>query len=113
MMKNLGRFAAKNAPTLLKGARFLAEKSGNKTIQSLANSEMLDKAASMASERFGGRGSASKSQAKRQAKTAVAKLIKLYGTEGTRRILRAYVKTKGRGVVGKVLGGLLSTIFPF
>ena len=114
LLKGLGRFAAKNAPTILKGVRYLANKSGNKTVKDLASSRLLDRGAAEVSKRFGGRGSSSKQNAARsQAKRAVRKLIKLYGVERTRNILRSYVKSRGRGVIGKVLDGLLSTILPF
>ena len=74
---------------------------------------MLDKAAEMASQKFGGRGVMSKNKVKKQAKSAVSKLIKLCGSAGTRKILNAFMKSEGRGAIGKVLGGLLSSIFPF
>ena len=118
LLKGLGKFAAKNAPTILKGARFLADKSGNKTAKSLMSSRLLDRGASELTKRFGGRGGKSmmmggNNSAKRKAKTAVRRLIRRYGVEGTRRILRGYVKSRGRGTVGKVLGGILSSILPF
>lgn len=112
-LKGLAKFAAKNAPTILKGARFLAKKTGNETIQNIANSRVMDTVARNISKKYGGRGVMKKSSVKRQAKTVIAKMKKLYGDEGTRKIIRSYLKTEGRGAVGNVLGGILSTIFPF
>ena len=106
LLKGIGKFAAKNAPT---------NKSGNKTLTSLANSELLDRGASAISKKFGGRSATMKGSAaaKRQAKTTVRKLIKRYGVEGAKKILRTYVKTRGRGAVGKILGVILATILLF
>lgn len=112
-LKNLGKFAARNAPTILKGARYLASKSGNKTLKSIANSELLDMGADRLSAKFKGRGAMKRSSVKQQAKNVVRKLIALYGEEGTRKILRKYMSTRGRGVVGKVLGNILATVLPF
>lgn len=113
LLKGIGKFAAKNAPKILKGARYLAGKSGNNTLKAIANSELLDDGASLISKRFGGRGAMKNSAVRAQAKNAVRKLIKMHGVEGAKKILRSYVRTRGRGVVGKVLGGLLSSILPF
>ena len=110
MLKGIGKFAARNAPAILKGARYLAGKSGNKTLKSLADSQLLDQGSSALSNRFGGR---SASKLKTQARTVVRKLIRKYGEEGARKILIKYMSTRGRGVVGKVLGGILAKIFPF
>ena len=113
ILKGLGRFAAKNAPQILKGARHLAGKSGNKTLKAIADSELLDAGANTLSKRFEGRGATKANKARAQARNAVNRLIKIYGKEGTRKILRSYMRAHGRGAVGKVLGGILSTIFPF
>ena len=93
LLKGIGKFAAKNAPTILKGVRYMANKSGNKTIKALANSDLLDQSASAISKKFGGRGSMKSSSVKKQAKDVVRKLIKVYGEEGARKILRSYMKT--------------------
>ena len=112
ILKGIGRFAAKNAPAILKGARYLAGKSGNKTLKSLASSSLLDQGASAISKKFGGRGGGSK-QLKSPARAVVRKLIRRYGEEGTRKILRKYMSTRGRGAIGKIIGGILGSIFPF
>ena len=113
-VKKLATFAAKNAPTILRGARYLAKKSGNKTVSNIANSKLLDVAAKNVSKRFGGRGGALKPTAvKRQAKSVVNKLIKLYGAQGAQKILRAYLNTLGRGPVGSVIASVLGSILPF
>ena len=113
VLKGIGRFAAKNAPAILKGARYLAGKSGNKTLKSLASSSLLDQGASAISKRFGGRGGGCSKQLKSQARAVVCKLIRRYGEEGTRKILRKYMSTRGRGAIGKIIGGILGSIFPF
>ena len=112
-LKSLGKFAARNAPTILKGARYLVGKVGNKTLKNIAGSKLLDIGAEKLSENFRGRGVIKRSAVKKQAKIVVRKLVALYGQEGTRKILRKYMASRGRGVVGKVLGGILSTILPF
>ena len=114
LLKVIGRFAAKNAPTILKGARFFARQTGNKMLNKLINSKALDKGAEMISDKFGGRGAMPiPSSTKRQPKSVVRKLIKLYGVDGARRILRSYVRSRGRGAIGKVIGSILSSILPF
>ena len=114
LLKGLGKFAAKNAPTILKGVRSMVNKSGNKTLKSIVNSDFLDQGASAISKKFGGRGAVGGGGAiKKQAKSVIRKLIRVYGEEGTRKILRSYMKTRGRGMVGKVLGGILASILPF
>ena len=110
MLKGIGKFAARNSPAILKGARYLAGKTGNKTLKLLADSQLLDHGASALSNRFGGRGA---SKLKTQARTVVRKLIRKYGEEGARKILRKYMSTRGRGNIGKILGGLFSNVFPF
>ena len=50
---------------------------------------------------------------RRQAKSVVAKLIKLYGREGARKIIASYMSSHGRGFIGKVLGSILGSILPF
>ena len=110
VLKGIGRFAAKNAPAILKGARYLAGKSGNKTLKSLASSSLLDQGASAISKKFGGRGGG---KLKVQARAVVRKLVRRYGEEGARKILRKYMSTRGRGAIGKIIGGILGSIFPF
>ena len=110
VLKGIGRFAAKNAPAILKGARYLAGKSGNKTLKSLASSSLLDQGASAILKKFGGRGGG---KLKVQARAVVRKLVQRYGEEGARKILRKYMSTRGRGAIGKIIGGILGSIFPF
>ena len=94
VLKSLSKFAAANAPTILKGARYLAGKSGNKNIRRLANSSLLDTGAEFISKRFGGRGAMKINAVRRQAKSVVAKLIKLYGREGARKIIATWIYRK-------------------
>lgn len=112
-LKSLGKFAARNAPTILKGTRYLANKSGNKILQGIANSELLDMGAEKLSSKFKGRGALKKSSVKRQAKAAIRKLVALYGEKGTRKILQKYMSTHGRGLIGKVIANALKEILPF
>ena len=118
-LKGLGKFAAKNSHNKLKGARYLAEKSGNKTLRNIANSELLDKGADFAQGRFGGRGA---STVRGKDRRAVNNLVRKYVKAGARKILRAYVnqakrksRGKGRGfisTIGKV-ANVLRSILPF
>ena len=96
VLKSLSKFAAADAPTILKGARYLAGKSGNKNIRRLANSSLLDTGAEFISNRFGGRGAMKRNAVRRQAKSVVAKLIKLHGREGARKIIASYMNSRGR-----------------
>ena len=109
--KSIAKFAAKNAPTILKGVRYLSKKSGNKTLQSIAKSKLLDQGADYLSDKFKGRGV--RSSTRKQAKTLVNKMIRLYGRDGTRKILASYMRANGRGVIGKVLANILGSILPF
>ena len=118
-MKGLTKFAAKNSKNILKGARFLAEKSGKKTLQNIANSELLDKGAEFVEGRFGGRGA---SRVRMRARRAVNALVRKYGKQGARKILRAYVnqakrksRGKGRGVISTIgkIANVLGSILPF
>ena len=113
VLKSLSKFAAANAPTILKGARYLAGKSGNKNIRRLVNSSLLDTGAEFISHRFGGRGAMKRNAVRRQAKSVVAKRIQLYGREGARNIITSYMNSRGREVIGKVVGSILSSILPF
>ena len=112
-LKSLVKFAARNAPTILKGTRYLANKSGNKVLKNIANSELLDMGAEKLSAKFKGRGALKRSSVKRQAKATIRKLIALYGKEGTRKILQKYMSTNGRGFLGNLLGNTLSKLLPF
>lgn len=112
-IKKLAKYAAKNAPAILQGARFIANQSGNKTLSKYANSRLLDFAARKVSRKFGGRGVLKPTAVKKQAKTVVNKLIKLYGRQGAQKILRSYMKTVGRGPFGAMLGFALQNILPF
>ena len=95
--------------------------SGKKSLQSIAGSSILDVGAKYLSGKFGGRGTtmkrlntkSGKATAKRQAKAAVKRLIAIYGVEATKKIVRSYIKSRGRGVLGGVLGGILGKIIPF
>ena len=95
----------------MKGVRYLSKKSGNKTLQSIANSKLLDQGADYLSDKFKGRGV--RSSTRKQANTLVNKMIRLYGRDGTRKILASYMRANGRGVIGKVLANILGSILPF
>ena len=125
ILKDIGKFAAKNAPHILKGARYLADKTGNKTVKNVMSSSMLDKGADEIVKRFGsggGRGgNMQKSKLKRDAFALVKRLLRRYGNKGTRKILMRYVKsiTKakgkrgGRGNIGESVGKFLGSLFPW
>lgn len=76
---------------------------------------MADRGARAISNKYGGRGARPiKGNSPRlQAKAVVQKLINIYGKAGTKKILAEYMRTNGRGSIGKILGGILSSILPF
>lgn len=124
-LKKVGRFALKHQDKIIKGARFLAKKSGNKTIQKIANSGLVDKGAQLLQRHFGegntsGRGMSKgrkkKRLSKKKARAAVRSLIRKYGKTKTKRMLNQMVKNGGRGFVGQLIGGLaqgITSLIPF
>ena len=108
-----GKMAARHSGTVLRGARTIANLTGNKRLQSIVNNPWLDRGTKM-SQRLAGRGrNMSKKQLTRKTRTVVRALIKKYGKNTARLIISNYMRRSGRGAIGGILGTLLPLLLPF
>lgn len=112
-VKKYGKMAARHSGTVLKGARFLAQMTGNKRIQRIVNNPMLDRGTAMLRRLANsGRGGMSKKQLTKKTRAVVKALIRKYGKNTARLIITNYLRKGGRGLVGSILGSALSTFLP-
>lgn len=106
-LKKGARLAAKNAPTILKGARAVAKLTGNKRLQSTINSKLFDRvAAKLANEKPG---SGIKRMTKSTARLVINQMVQIYGITKTRAILNAYLAGNKKG--GSFFKDLIGTIW--
>ena len=80
--------------------RYLSKRNENKNLQKISDSKILDDGANHLSDRFSGRGI--RNSTRRQSKTLINKMIRLYDEEGTTKKLASYIHLNGRGTFDQV-----------